>query len=563
MPPPTRAAAAYASLADDLVRAHHDGDRQALDRLGAHDGRARTRDDVRAEAWRRVYALRQRSNRGGSPDLRLDEARLWIAQDAGYGSWDALLAALEDGTPPVPTHEVDPGSGALVIRRPPSPAEWTTIVAFMRERGVTALDANGTMTDQALAAVATLPHVTSLSIGGSRGLSDAGLLLLARMPQLERLDLSEHPGGAWTDHGLAVLQALPSLRHFEMTWQSGVSDVGVAYLAACDRLEHVNVMGTPTGDGVIAALEGKTALRSLSTGRLVTDAGLARLHQLPRFATTSGMPDEGARLLVDGPFSNAGLAALAGLDGVRELDMFWHVSVVSTDGFGALAALPQLEVLGADGRLSDDEAMRHFAALPRLRRLRAQGTHATDAGFEALARSATLESLWGRECPRLTGRGFRALGTMPALRGLGVSCKQVDDEALATLPSFPALAELTPIDVTDDGFRHVGRCARLTRLSCMYCRDTTDEAVAHVTGLPLRYYYAGLTQITDDGLERLATIRTLEQVDLYECLKVTDAGMAHLARLPGLVEVNLDGMPGVTLAGTGVFHKHVRVRYST
>jgi hypothetical protein len=55
---------------------------------------------------------------------------------------------------------------------------------------------------------------------------------------------------------------------------------------------------------------------------------------------------------------------------------------------------------------------------------------------------------------------------------------------------------------------------------------------------------------------------TLEQVDLYECQRVTDAGVAHLARLPRLAEVNLDGLPGVTLAGTRVFPSSVRVRYS-
>jgi hypothetical protein len=418
------------------------------------------------------------------------------------------------------------------------------------------------MTEAALALMTTLEHVTSLSLGGSRGLSDAGLRLLARMPQLERLNLSEYPGGAWTDDGLRVLGELPALRHFEMTWQAGVTDASLASLAACDRLEHVNVMGTPTGDGLIAALAGKASLRSLSTGRLVTDAGLVRLHDIPGLASAPSAPDQGARLLIDGPFSNAGLASLAGLDGVRELDMFWHVSAITTDAFAALGSLPHLEVLGADGHLSDDVAMGHFASLPRLRRLRAQGTHATDAGFEALARSRSLESLWGRECPHLTGRGFRALGTMATLRGLGVSCKQVDEASLAMLPSFPALAELTPIDVTDEGFRHVGRCAGLTRLTCMYCRDTTDAATRYVRELPLTYYYAGLTQITDRSLEDLATMPTLEQVDLYECQRVTDAGVAHLARLPRLAEVNLDGLPGVTLAGTRVFPLSVRVRYS-
>jgi hypothetical protein len=96
----------------------------------------------------------------------------------------------------------------------------------------------------------------------------------------------------------------------------------------------------------------------------------------------------------------------------------------------------------------------------------------------------------------------------------------------------------------------------------MYCRDTTDEATAHITALPLTYYYAGLTQISDRSLSLLAGMPTLEQVELYECRHVTDAGLAHLAGLPRLREVHLDGLPGVTLAGTGVFPATVRVRYT-
>jgi len=92
------------------------------------------------------------------------------------------------------------------------------------------------MTDEVLARVARLDHVTSLSLGGCRELTDEGLLQLANMPQLERLDLSEYPGGRLTDRGLEVLRRLPNLRRFDMTWQSGVTDRGVANLRFCDRL---------------------------------------------------------------------------------------------------------------------------------------------------------------------------------------------------------------------------------------------------------------------------------------------------------------------------------------
>jgi hypothetical protein len=567
-----RDAAAYQQAAADMVRANDDHDEAALARLNRHYDRGFTFEDLWAEIWRRVYAFRQRVNRGQGRHLLPEEARIVVAQDAGFGSWDALLRACETGEPGVPAHVVDPGEARIALRRPPTPREWDAIVAALVEHRITGLDANGEMTDAMLERVAAVESLTHLSLGGSRQLSDDGLHHLARMPQLESLDLSEYPGGRLTDRGLEVLRHLPRLRRFEMTWQRGVTDAGVLNLRHCDALEHVNVMGTPTGDGLVGALRGKPRLRALRTGRLLTDAGLRGLHDIPllRQAATSpptgasgGAHGTGVTLLIDGPFTNDGLASLAGLAGVQELDLFWHCPAITSAGFAHLAGLPNLLALGADGPLTDDEAMRHYASLPSLRSLRAQGSAATDDGYEALSASMTLETFWGRECPHLTSRGFVAFGRMARLRGLAVSCSQVDDRALATLPDFPRLAELTPIDVGDEGFRHIGRCRRLTRLTCMYCRDTTDVATAYITDLPLTYYYAGLTRITDRSLELLAGMPTLEQVDLYECEHVTDAGIAHLARLPRLREANFDGLPGVTLAGTSVFPSRVKVRYTT
>src|SRR5262249_44837616 len=158
--------------------------------------------------------------------------------------------------------------------------------------------------------------------------------------------------------------------------------------------------------------------------RLVTDRGLPFLHHLPLLKNEGG-GDTNAHLLIDGPFTNDGLASLAGLEGVHELDLFWHVTRITPEGFEHLVHLPNLQSLGCDGELSNDSAMRHIAAMPRLRRLRAQESAATDDGFVALSQSKTLEYFWGRECPNFGSRGFVAFSEMPTLRGLGVSCKNV------------------------------------------------------------------------------------------------------------------------------------------
>lgn len=535
----------------------YEGDAAALDRLNRHYGRTFTFDDLRAEIWRRVYAFRQRSSRVPKNFLKLDEAQIMVAQDAGFASWTALIT----GGTRVDAFELDAQENRIAPRRRLESREWDALIAAIEDRKITRVEANGEMTDAVLARIAQIPHVTSLVLGGSRELTDDGLLHLARMPQLEHLDMGEYPGGKLTDRGLEVLRHLPNLRRFDMAWQSAMTDRGVAYLRHCDQLESVNLMGSPTGDGAIEALQGKPKLRKFRTGRLVTDAGLALLHNFP-LLKTAHEGNEG-HLLIDGPFTNAGLALLAGLEGVFDLDLFWHVTGITTDAFVHFAGLPNLSVLGCDGHLSDNTAMRHFAAIPRLRRLRAQESAADDDGFVELSRSKTLEGLWGRECPKFGSRGFIALSKMPALRSMGISCANVSDDALATLPDFPSLREITPIGFTDAGFRHIGRCDRIERLTCMYCRETGDAATEHIVQLPLKYYYAGLTKITDRSLAILGQIATLEQIEFYECNGITDAGLPNLVGLPHLREVHIDSSPGVTLAGTRVFPANVRVLYTT
>ncbi len=368
---------------------------------------------------------------------------------------------------------------------------------IVRERHLRAVQANGWMTDEGLRELGPAPELHTLDIGGYQG--------------------------KVTDAGLQNLRRFPGLRNFQMPWQQGVTDAGVANLTACPELEIVNVMGTPTGDGLISGLRGKSALWQLSTGQFVTDAGLTGLSEFPV-----------TRLLIDGPYTNSGLQRIAGMHALEDLDLFWHSTGITPDGFGVLAHMPRLTTLGCDGDLSNDAAMAHFAAIPGLRNLRAQSAVAGDEGFEALGRSRTLERFWGRECPNLTGQGFSALSGIATLQALGVGCRNLDDAALSRLPEFPALRELTSIGISDAGFRHVGACAGLERLLCMYCRDTTDLATGWIAGLRLKYYYAGMTGITDASLEILAGMDSLESVELYRIQGVTAGGVAKLAARPGL-----------------------------
>jgi len=151
---------------------------------------------------------------------------------------------------------------------------------------------------------------------------------------------------------------------------------------------------------------------------------------------------------------------------------------------------------------------------------------------------------------------------MRALKGLAVSCEFVNDEGLAKLPDFQSLKEFLPMDVSDDGFRHIGRCQQLESLILMYCRDTGDVATSHIVGMPnLKKYHAGYTTITDRSLEMLSRITSLEELSFEGCKNISDAGIPFLTTLPRLREISIGGSPMVTRSGIAGFASSVRVNY--
>ena len=265
------------------------------------------------------------------------------------------------------------------------------------------------------------------------------------------------------------------------------------------------------------------------------------------------------QLVLRGTFTDRGMAHLRGLDGLYGLNVDDAALALTAQALVPLRDLPHLEHLAADAK---DDWMPHIAAMPVLRFLGAQDTVAGDDGFVALSRSRTIEYIWGRRCHNLRRRGFTALSTMPSLQGLSVSCLNVDDAGIATLPDFPALRELMPMDIPDAGYRHVGRSTRLESLVLMYCRDTTDAATEHITGLPnLAYYFNSYTPITDRTPELLSGMASLERITFDACHGLTDAGVARLARLPRLRLLRVSGR-GTSAQVADAFPPGVTVHWS-
>jgi hypothetical protein len=568
-------------IARDMAAVWHRGDTAAAERLNDLFHSRLDVDRIRHFIQDRLFHLPDGAARIARVDAR--DTRLLVARMYGFENWDEYLqsalrrrdeargAAGLSAAPPF--YRLDEARGVISPQQPMSSRDWDTLIGIIRERGLIGLEANNMMDDEALAKLAAAaPHLTSLKLHGSDRLTDEGLRRLAAFRDLEVVEI-----GGWhspmTDAGFAALHGLPRLREVSAWWSRAITDAGVRRtLGACPSLENAGFIGTAAGDGLIEAMAGKPGVWRVFCGDGVTDAGLARLHDIPRLQRWSGGErrysllefDAGPTYVaVKGPFTPAGLRSLAALDGLFALNVHWTSAETTSRDLGLLSSLANLGFLAIDGDLCDDEAMRQIGRLPHVRMLLAQEPAAGDEGFAGLSVSKTLEYLWTRQAPGLTGRGLAAMSAMPSLKGLAVSLKGVEDAALAALPRFPSLRALMPMDVADEGFRHVGACGRLEELWCMYCRESGDAATAFITRLPLKIYYAGLTQITDVSLHLLSRMVTLERIQLHQCQGITDAGVQSLARHPHLRELSIEGCRNVTRVGVANAAPHIHISYST
>jgi len=560
-----KALAQYEAMVDALLDAYRTGTPEAMERHHRFTWHRRQWSAMR------TYVQFDLGKRPAHPnddvDITRDDARHLIAVEHGFEDWSALAAFTESPSAArriaaKPVAVADAGasepSQAIVSSR-----DWDAVIAALAMHPSAHLHARGQMTDAVLADVSRVEAIAGLHLAGSQQLTDDGLVHLARLRALKHLDLS---GTAITNRGLLALRDLPALETISLAG-THITDEGVEALAHWPELKAVNLLWTRTGDGALRALAGKRHLHELATGNDVTDAGLALLHELPRFKTWQGgeaalglvghrsLPNQ---LTLRGLFGDRGMQSMQGLDGLYALNLDDSRLAITAAALEPLIAVPRLGALSVDAK---DDWMPYLAQMPRLRHLGAQDTVAGDEGFVALSASQSIEYIWGRRCHNLRRRGFEALARMPSLRGLSVSCLNVDDAGVSALPSFPSLRELMPMDVPDAGYRHIARCERLESLILMYCRETTDAATGRIVELRnLSYYFNSYTAITDRTPELLSTMDSLERITFSACHRLTDAGVARLARLPRLRELRVSGR-GVTAEVGAPFPRGVAVFY--
>jgi internalin A len=324
-----------------------------------------------------------------------------------------------------------------------------------------------------------------------------------------------------------------------------LTPAGMAQLRTLSRLKKLNVRGFTNSHGFVAALTGKTGLRSLwlrkaavtddemaiigaftdleflqLDGSNVTDRGFAHVANLKKL-TILDMP--GVHITDLAP-----VADLAQLD-LLFLALARATSERSAPGPGGPSSLGPLRRLTKVTQLTlgttriEDRELAVVAALPKLHNFMIGGRGITQAGLARLAESRSLT------CLRLTDTSVADLRPLSprlhAIWALGMENSHLTDAGIEALSREIRLTDLTIAGsrMTDAGLDHLASLTSLLRLRL-------DRSA-----------------ITDAGLARLKSLKSLETMSLTET-KLTDSSVETLAGFQSLKSLNLD-RTGISPAG--------------
>jgi hypothetical protein len=186
------------------------------------------------------------------------------------------------------------GSGCS---RPADEDRFRFLVARVRDGDSDTIDGARTpkISDQALQAIVGLGGLRHLVLDGCP-ITDAGLVHVGQVPELESLSLSETH---ITDQGLAVLTRLPRLRFLRLDrvdvtdeglewvgqirslqyvslWQARITGNGVKHLSELPELCLLSLDSTPIGDSDLAPLRRVPTLGYLSVWQTKVSAEAGR-----------------------------------------------------------------------------------------------------------------------------------------------------------------------------------------------------------------------------------------------------------------------------------------------
>src|SRR5688572_11791620 len=123
----------------------------------------------------------------------------------------------------------------------------------------------------------TAGNIVAVNLRGS-WINDIEMLDLARLPHLQKLDLSHT---RISDEGMLRLKNAPRITDLNLFYSEWLTDQGLTAIKGWKHLKRLNLRGTRISDGTLEIISGLTGLEALDVANTpVTDNGLDYLITL-------------------------------------------------------------------------------------------------------------------------------------------------------------------------------------------------------------------------------------------------------------------------------------------
>jgi hypothetical protein len=232
--------------------------------------------------------------------------------------------------------------------------------------------------------------------------SDGDLLELARMPKLQRLDLSRT---RISDKGLAYLKTAPALREVNLAYAERIGDPAHAVIKEWKHLTKLSLRGTVVADETAAAAASLPLLETLDLAdSIVGDPGVEALASAPKLRQLS---------LGNIRTSEVGYQSLRQLTGLTHLDLGGG----KQRGFNTLS----------------ERSIQAIASLRQLRVLRIGHLRFPTKNFALFAALTNVEELGLEYCPEIKDEALPVLAEWKSLRHVDLTGTKVTAEGVAKL----------------------------------------------------------------------------------------------------------------------------------
>jgi Leucine-rich repeat (LRR) protein len=237
------------------------------------------------------------------------------------------------------------------------------------------------------------------------------MIELARMPDLERLDLSHT---RISDEGMLNLKPAPKIKELKLFYSEWITDQGMTAIKGWKHLKRLDVRGTRISDGTLAIVSQLTGLEALDVAHTeVTDVGLENLITLVNLKELA---------VGRGRLSNNGLVILRMLPTLTLLDLS-----------GARPTSPDAPRGGGGGLGIPEDMLKAITELKDLRTLYLGFSSIAPDQLRTLAMLDKVEKLGLQGCERLNDNALAELAKWKGLKYVDLQETPVTEKGLAEL----------------------------------------------------------------------------------------------------------------------------------